>query len=176
MQRLMSIGRKAITRSRSRARTSINRLSLRSPLSSSTRRSPNNYPGYPRGRLSVVKHRKFARQVGAYSAIVIKSSTDFDNMIFPTGSIFIFGSWICEADGEGNLLGCLIEARKAREEITLSMGSVEDLAERFSGLTVFESTQAPTTTSLDLVSRSDSSSGSNSGSFGDKPSSFPIGF
>jgi hypothetical protein len=28
---------------------------------------------------------------------------DFDNIIFLTGSIFIFGSWICEADIEGNL-------------------------------------------------------------------------
>jgi hypothetical protein len=93
-------------------------------------------------------------------------------MIFPTGSIFIFGSWICEADCEGNLEGCLVEARKDREEITLPTGLAEDLAERFSGLTVSESTQAPTTTSLDLVSGSDSSSGSNLGSFGDEPSSF----
>jgi hypothetical protein len=65
---------------------------------------------------------------------------DFDNMIFPTGSIFIFGSWICEADSEGNLQGRLIEARKASEEITLLMGSAKDLTERFSGLTVSELT------------------------------------
>jgi hypothetical protein len=93
------------------------------------RRSPNNCPGYPRGRLSMVKHRQLVRQVGAYGAITIKSSTDFDNMIFPTGSIFIFGSWICEADSEGNLQGCLAEARKAREEITLPTGLDEDLTE-----------------------------------------------
>jgi hypothetical protein len=99
---------------------------------------------------------------------------DFDNMIFPLGSIFIFGSCICEADSKGNLQGRLVEARKAREEINLPTGSAEDLAERFSGLTVSESTQALTTTSLDLVSRSDSSSGSNPDSFRDEPSSFPI--
>jgi hypothetical protein len=40
---------------------------------------------------------------------------------------------------------------------------------------VSESTQASTTTSLDLVSRLDSSSRSNPGSFRFKPSSFPIG-
>jgi hypothetical protein len=90
---------------------------------------------------------------------------DFDNMIFPTGSIFIFRSWICEADSEGNLEGHLIEAQKAHEEITLPMRSAEDLAERFSGLTVSESTQAPTTTCLDLVSKSDPSSGVQSGFF-----------
>jgi hypothetical protein len=54
------------------------------------------------------------------------------------------------------------------------MGSAEDLAESFSGLTMSELTQASMTTSLDLVSRSDPSSGSNLGSFRDEPSSFPI--
>jgi hypothetical protein len=39
----------------------------------------------------VVKHRQLVRQVEAFGAIAIKSSTDFDNMIFPMGSIFIFG-------------------------------------------------------------------------------------
>jgi hypothetical protein len=43
------------------------------------------------------------RQVAAYGAIAIKSSTDFDNMIFPTGSIIIFELWLCEVDSEGNL-------------------------------------------------------------------------
>jgi hypothetical protein len=170
----MPTGRKVITRSWSRAQTSINLLSLRSPSSSSIRRSLNNCPGYTHGRLSVVKHRQLAHQVGACGAIAIKSSMDFDNMIFPTGSIFIFGLWICEAASEGNLQERLVEARKAHEEITLPTGLAEDLAERFSGLTVFESTQAPTTTNLDLVSGSDSSSGSNPGSFRDDPSPFPI--
>jgi hypothetical protein len=88
------------------------------------------------------------------------------------GSIFIFGSWICEADDKGILQGHLVEARKAREEITLSTGSAEDLVKGFSGLTVSESTQAPTTTSLGLMSGSDSSLGSNPGSFEDELSSF----
>jgi hypothetical protein len=44
-----------------------------------------------------------AHQVGAFGAIAIKSSTDFDNMIFPMGSTFIFGSWDCEADDKGIL-------------------------------------------------------------------------
>jgi hypothetical protein len=57
-------------------------------------------------------------------------------MIYPSRSIFIFKSWICEVDSEGNLQGCLVEAQKAHEEITLPTGSAEDLAERFSGLNV----------------------------------------
>jgi hypothetical protein len=34
---------------------------------------------------------------------------DLDNMIFSTGSTFIFGSWICEADDKGKLQGRLLE-------------------------------------------------------------------
>jgi hypothetical protein len=96
-------------------------------------------------------------------------------MIFAAGSIFIFGSWVYEANDEGNLQGHLIKSQEAYEELTLSMGSAEDLEEKFSGLTVSKSTQAPMTTRLDLVSGSDSSSGSNPGSFRDKLSSFSIG-
>jgi hypothetical protein len=58
--------------------------------------------------------------------------------------------------------------------MTLPTGSAEDLTERFSSLMVSESTQALTTTSFDLVSRPDSSLGSNLGSFRDELSSFLI--
>jgi hypothetical protein len=115
------------------------------------------------------------RQVWAFGTIAIKSSTDFNDMIFPMGSTFIFGSWVYKADDEGNLHGCLVEALEAHEDLTLSTRLAEDLAERFLGLTMPESTQAPTTTDLDLVSGSDSSSESNPGSFGIEPSSFPVG-
>jgi hypothetical protein len=47
---------------------------------------------------------------GLFSAIEINNSTDFDDMIFPMGSIFIFGSWVCKANDEGNLQGCLVKA------------------------------------------------------------------
>jgi hypothetical protein len=123
----------------------------------------------------VVKHQQLVRQVEAFGTITIKSSTNFDNMIFLMGSIFIFGSWICEADNKGILQGRLVEARKAREEITLSIGSAKDLAKRFIDPTVSESTQDPMIISLGLMSGSASSSGSNPSYFGDEPSSFPIG-
>jgi hypothetical protein len=120
----------------------------------------------------VVKHLQLTRQVGAFGAIVIKSSTDFGNMIFPMGSIFMFGSWVCEADNKGNLQGCLIKTLEACEELTLPMKLTKDLAER---LTMSESTQTPTTTSLYLTSGLDSPSESYLDSFKDKPSPFPIG-
>jgi hypothetical protein len=48
-------------------------------------------------------------------------------------------------------------------EITLPTGPVEDFAEKFLGLTVSESTQASMINSLNLVSKLDSSSGSDLG-------------
>jgi hypothetical protein len=81
-------------------------------------------------------------------------------MIFPMGSTFIFGSWVYEMDNEGNLHGHLVEASKAHMDLTLLMGLAEDLAERFSGLTMPESAQALTRTDLDSMSESDSSSAS----------------
>jgi hypothetical protein len=70
-------------------------------------------------------------------------------MIFPKGSTFIFGSWVCEADDEGNLQGRVVETLEACEELTLLTKLTEDLTER---LTVSESTRTLTATSLDLTS------------------------
>jgi hypothetical protein len=94
---------------------------------------------------------------------------DLDNMIFPVGSIFVFGSWVCEAGDKGNLQGRVIEALEACEGLTPPTKLTEDFTER---LKVSESTQAPMTTNLGLIFGSDSSSGSNPGSFKDKPSPF----
>jgi hypothetical protein len=52
-----------------RVRTSINRLSLVLTVEFSIRQSPNNYPGYPRGRLSVVKYRQVDRAVKDYKEL-----------------------------------------------------------------------------------------------------------
>jgi hypothetical protein len=118
----------------------------------------------------VVKHRQLARQVGAFGAIAIRSSTDFDNMIFPMGSIFIFRSWVCDAEDKGNLHGHLVKALEAHEDLTLLTKLIKDLEK----LTMSESTWTPTTINLDLTSESDSPSESYLGSFKDKQSPFPI--
>jgi hypothetical protein len=95
-------------------------------------------------------------------------------MIFLMGSIFVFGSWVCKTDDEGNLQGWLIEAQEAYKEFTLLTGSAEDLAKRFSCLIVFELSWAPMTTRPDLVFGSDSSSESDPGFFRDKSSTFQL--
>jgi hypothetical protein len=108
-------------------------------------RDPNNYPGYPRDRLSVVKYRQLARQVGAFSGFASKSSMDLNNMIFLTGLTFIFRSWICEADGKGKLQGCLHEDPENQKDFALSAKSSEELTGELSVLAIAESTQVSPT-------------------------------
>ena len=63
----------------------------------------------PHDELPVIKHRQLARQVGAFGEFMLESSADLNNMIFPAGSNFIFGSWICIADDRGLLQSRLME-------------------------------------------------------------------
>ena len=103
---------------------------------------PEQYcPGDPRGRLSVVKHRQLARQVGAFGEFASESSTDLDNMIFSTGSTFIFGSWICEADDSGKLQSRLLEDSGQHEDLAISATTTDQLARRFAQLVMSDPTQ-----------------------------------
>ena len=72
-----------------------------------------------------------ARQVGAFGKFASKSSTDLDNMIFSTGSTFIFGSWICEADDNGKLQRRLLEDSDHREDLFISATTTSQLTGRF---------------------------------------------
>ena len=49
---------------------------MRLPSSSAYAEARTYCPGYPRGRLSVVKHRQLVRQVGAFGEFVSESSTN----------------------------------------------------------------------------------------------------
>ena len=174
-QRLTPTGRRAITRSRSRARTRINRLSLVLTVEFGICRSLNNCLGYPHGRLSVVKHRQLARQVGDFGGFASESSMDLDNMIFPMGSTFIFGSWICEAGDNGKLQGRLLEDSDHHEDLSISATMTDQLTGRFAQLVMSDPTQ------ISWLCASDSNSGSASemesypSSFYDGLSSFSLG-
>jgi hypothetical protein len=41
-------------------------------------------------------------------------------MFFPVESTFVFGSWICEADGDGKLQGHLLEDSEHQDMIFLA--------------------------------------------------------
>jgi hypothetical protein len=43
-------------------------------------------------------------------------------MFFPAGSTYVFGSWICEAGGNGKLQGRLFEDSK-HQDMIFSVGS-----------------------------------------------------
>ena len=132
------------------------------------------YPGDPRGRLSVVKHRQLARQVGAFDEFASESSMDLDSMIFSMGSTFIFGSWICEADDNGKLQSRLLEDSNHHEDYSISATTTDQLAGRFAQLAMSDPSQ------ISRLCASDSNSGSASEmesypSSSEKPSSFPMG-
>ena len=88
---------------------------------------------------------------------------DLDNIIFPTGSTFIFGSWICEADNNGKLQSHLLKDPDHLEKVPISTTATDQLTRRFAQLIVSDSNQI----SRPLVS--DSNSGSKAKSY---PSAF----
>ena len=79
----------------------------------------------------MVKHRQLARQVGAFGEFASESSTDLDNMIFSTGSTYIFGSWIYEADDNGKLQSRLLEDSDHHEDLYISATTIDQLTGRF---------------------------------------------
>ena len=97
---------------------------------------------------------------------------DLDNMIFSTGSTFIFGSWICEASDNGKLQGHLLEDSDHHQDFSISVTTTDQLTERFTQLTMSDPTQTSRLHASDSNSGSVSETESCPGSFG-KPSSFP---
>ena len=89
----------------------------------------------------MVKHRQLARQVGAFGDFASESSTDLDNMIFLTGSTFIFGSWIYEAGDNGKLQSRLLENSDHHEDHSISVTTIDQLAGRFAQLAMSDPTQ-----------------------------------
>ena len=66
----------------------------------------------------MVKHRQLAHQVGAFDDFFLESSVDLDlKMAFSAGTTFIFGSWICKADGNGKLQSRLLEEKEFDDKI-----------------------------------------------------------
>ena len=89
----------------------------------------------------MVKHRQLARQVGAFGHFAFESSMDLDNMIFSTGSTFIFGSWIYEANNNGKLQGRLLEDSDHHQDFSISTTTIDQLAGRFAQLVISNPTR-----------------------------------
>ena len=123
----------------------------------------------------MVKHRQLVRQVGAFGEFASESSTDLNNMIFSTGSTFIFGSWICEAGDDGKLQSHLLEDSDHHEDLSISATTTDQLARRFTQLVMSDPTQISRLCASDSNSSSASKMESYPSSF-EKPSSFLAGF
>ena len=66
---------------------------------------------------------------------------DLDSMIFSTGSTFIFGSWIYEADDNGKLQSRPLEDSDHHEDHSISATTTGQLTERFAQLKMSDSIQ-----------------------------------
>ena len=99
---------------------------------------------------------------------------DLDNMIFSTGSTFIFGSWICEAGDNGKLQRRLLEDSDHHEDHSISATTTDQLARRFAQFAMSGPTQILRLCASDSNSSSASEVESYPSSF-EKPSSFSMG-
>jgi hypothetical protein len=89
----------------------------------------------------VIKHQQLARQVGAFGGFALKTLMDLDNMFFPMGSTFIFGSWICEVDDDGKFQGRHLEDSEHHEAHAVSATTADRLTKRISQLMMSDPTQ-----------------------------------
>ena len=96
---------------------------------------------------------------------------DLDNMIFPTGSTFIFGSWIYEADNYGRLQSHLLKDPDQHEEFPISTTTTDQLTRRSAQLIIPNSNKISRLRASDSNSSSVSEMKSYSSAF-KKPSSF----
>ena len=65
---------------------------------------------------------------------------DLNNMIFLMGSTFIFGSWICEADDNDKLQGCLLEDLDHHEDLAILATTADQIAEKLARLVMSDPT------------------------------------
>jgi hypothetical protein len=100
---------------------------------------------------------------------------DLDNMIFPTGSTFISGSWIYETDDKGKLQGHLLEDQENLEDFALLARSTEELTGELSRLAMSESSQVSPMIEFSSDSGTKSALETNLDSFHGKPDSFSMG-
>jgi hypothetical protein len=100
---------------------------------------------------------------------------DLDNIIFSTGSTFIFESWIYEANDDNKLQGRLLKDSTHHEDLAISLIVTDQLTERFARLAMSNLTQISWLTYFDSNSSSALKMESYLGSFYDRPNSFSLG-
>jgi hypothetical protein len=91
------------------------------------------YLGYSPWSVAGQKHRQLARQVGVLAEDLMANSTTSivikPTVVFNRGDTFVFGSWVCTADGAGSFQRRLtmppmltVKIRQPSHEFTFGVG------------------------------------------------------
>jgi hypothetical protein len=103
---------------------------------------------------------------------------DFDDMIFPAGSTFIFGSWFYVADDDGRLQSQLMEILPPQHTLAAPANMMDQLVENFSQLLISDSIQiseVPNEFDSSSVTPEEINQESNLGSTPEVPNPYPLG-
>jgi hypothetical protein len=83
-----------------------------------------------------VKHRQLTRQVGVFIKHPLENlmaSLSFTSNVLDEGITFIFGSWICVANGLGGFISHLVDSRKLEASAAIRRSNldsfIDDLGE-----------------------------------------------
>jgi hypothetical protein len=92
--------------------------------------------GYPSVGVAV-KHRQLARQVGVFIEHPLKNSMaslSFTSTVLDEGTTFIFGYWICVADGLGGFNSRLVDSRKPETSTPTQSSDLDEFFDNFDEL------------------------------------------
>jgi hypothetical protein len=126
----------------------------------------------------MVKQRQLARKVGEFIEHLLENSMvslSFTSNMLDEGTTFIFGSWICAANGLGGFNSHLIDSRKPEASATTPRSNLDsfiddldelllpDLPRQIKNTSIFDTTPSRATPGLGLDSnRSEEASRSKS--------------
>jgi hypothetical protein len=87
-----------------------------------------------------VKHRQLARQVGVFIEHPPENSMvsfDFTSAVLDEATTFVFGSWVCIANGSGGYNNRLADTKESEAPTTPSRRNADDLADGLGGIQFF---------------------------------------
>ena len=87
------------------------------------------------------KHRQLARQVGDFIKIDPANSMatfSFDCTMLNQGTTFVFGSWVCIANGSCRFNSHLADAREPEASASASRSNIDELAADLDAIKIFD--------------------------------------
>jgi hypothetical protein len=87
----------------------------------------------------VVKHRQLVRQVGVRiedPPANSMASFKFTSAVLPEGTMFVFGSWVCVADGAGDFCRLTIDVMKPKTLAASFHGELDEFVDNLDDLLI----------------------------------------